>query len=244
MGGARVLRYGLCLICGDQFQTRSRSPQTCGQPCIAVYRQLRIAHPGLSPEQYSPALIQQFCELYGLSESPPDPSSDTRSIPLTGKRAAGRVAIVDEADYKIVFGHTWYFREQQGDDQHRSVGPYAKTTMKIDGRPVVLLMHQLITGWPLTDHRNGNGLDNRRSNLRHATPAQNAYNAQGQLGHSSRFKGVTWHKGVRKWQATIKAEGKNHYLGVFESEEDAARAYEEAALNLHGSYAYAAREPS
>ncbi len=102
-------------------------------------------------------------------------------------------------------------------------------------------MHKLITGLPATDHRNGDGLDNQRSNLRPANAAQNNHNQRPQVGHSSRFKGVTWHKKVRKWQAAIKVCGKTHYLGCYVSEEEAAAAYAAAALAFQGEYAYAAR---
>jgi hypothetical protein len=93
----------------------------------------------------------------------------------------------------------------------------------------------------MTDHSDGDGLNNQRSNLRPATTAQNNYNQSPQAGTSSRFKGVTWHKKRRKWQASIKVNGKFHYLGLFSDEEKAARAYADAAIAIQGSYAYAAR---
>ena len=103
-------------------------------------------------------------------------------------------------------------------------------------------MHMLITGYPLTDHRNGDGLDNQRHNLRPATNSQNNHNRGPAIGRSSSYKGVHWHKGCRKWQASIRIDGKRRHLGLFASEEDAARAYAEAALEVQGEYAYAARD--
>jgi hypothetical protein len=99
-------------------------------------------------------------------------------------------------------------------------------------------MHKLITGWPKTDHIDHDGLNNQRSNLRPATTAQNNHNQRPQRNTSSRFKGVTWHKRIGKWQAAIKVADKNRHLGVFPDEEDAARAYNAAAVEAYGEYAY------
>lgn len=88
------------------------------------------------------------------------------------------------------------------------------------------------------DHINGNALDNRRENLRLATQAENSRNRRPVAGSSSSFLGVTWHKNLGKWQASLKTENKSHYLGVFEDEEDAARAYDEAARKFFGDFAH------
>jgi hypothetical protein len=163
-----------------------------------------------------------------------------KAVQLHGPKAAGRVALVDDDDYDLISGYRWRAWEA-----HRASGiidgPYARASLKRNGHRVLLYMHKLITGWPMTDHANGNGLDNQRSNLRPATRAQNSHNQRSQGGSSSRHKGVTWHRQVRKWQAAIKVDGKHRYLGCYESEEDAARAYEAAALEAWGEYAYAAR---
>lgn len=164
-----------------------------------------------------------------------------KTVPLHGRKAAGRVALVDDGDYDLVSGYRWRIHEQK-QPNGTAWGPYARTDGHRDGRRVIILMHQLITGYPKTDHRNGDGLDNQRHNLRPTTTAQNNHNQQPCRGHSSHFKGVTWNKKVSKWQAQIKVSGKSRYLGVFASEEDAARAYVEAALAIQGEYAFASRE--
>jgi hypothetical protein len=160
-----------------------------------------------------------------------------KTIPLHGKNAKGRVALIDDGDYDLVRSRRWTVIERP-QPNGRMDGPYAITHFSRDGRRTGVYMHALITGWPKTDHRNGDGLDNQRYNLRPATTAQNNHNQRPRIGTSSRFKGVTWHKKVAKWQATIKLNQRCVYLGVYTSEEEAALAYNAAALEAYGEYAY------
>lgn len=160
-----------------------------------------------------------------------------RQIPLVGPLANGRFTIIDEDDFALVSGHRWEIWQKQPEGQ-RVNGPYARAHLWRGGRRLHIFMHKFLTGWPRTDHVNHDGLDNQRHNLRPATNAQNNHNQRPQSGTSSRFKGVTWHKQIGKWQASIKVGGKGRYLGVFVSEEDAALAYNAAALEAYGEYAY------
>jgi hypothetical protein len=160
-----------------------------------------------------------------------------REIPLHGAKAAGRHALVDEADFALVSQYRWRVFERLKEGR-RPNGPYAVTSLWQHGRQSGLSMHALITGWPLVDHLNHDGLDNQRANLRPATDAENRRNSRPAIGSSSRYKGVTWHKGVRKWQAAIMVGAKSHYLGCFASETDAALAYNAAALQFFGSRAF------
>lgn len=156
-----------------------------------------------------------------------------RTVPLGGKKAAGRVAVVDDEDYDLVMQYRWWAWERaQG--ERRPYGPYAQ------GGPAGhrVYMHTLITGYARTDHVNHNGLDNRRSNLRDASVAQNNHNQRPRRTGSSSYKGVTWHRGAHKWQASIKVDGRTTYLGLFASEKDAALAYDQAALRAYGEYAF------
>ena len=98
-------------------------------------------------------------------------------------------------------------------------------------------MHQLIMGCIGIDHINGNGLDNRRSNLRIATCSQNNYNRTKSSGTSSRFRGVYFDRDKSKWAAQIKKYGKVTYLGSYGSEKLAAAARRKKEFELFGEFA-------
>jgi hypothetical protein len=103
-------------------------------------------------------------------------------------------------------------------------------------------MHRFIMGMSFgdrkkIDHRDGNGLNNQRHNLRPATHAQNMCNYKKPATNTSGYKGVTWHKQHAKWQAKIRVDGKRLSLGTFGSPEEAYAAYCKAANDLHGEFA-------
>lgn len=137
--------------------------------------------------------------------------------------------VVDPEDEYLLAEHSW--RVYGFGD-----GLFYVTT-SVDGRTVYL--HRLIMGEPPNDvdHRNGDGLDNRRCNLRSTTHALNLANQRPQVGRSSRFKGVSWYRSRARWESYIKVDGKKRRIGYFADEIDAARAYNEAALEAWGEFA-------
>ena len=100
-------------------------------------------------------------------------------------------------------------------------------------------MHRIILGLEkgeYCDHINGNRLDNRRSNLRKATMNQNNQN-RASRGSSSGYRGVSWHKAGKCWEARISVNKRDIRLGLFKNPIDAAKAYDASAQELHGEFA-------
>lgn len=105
-----------------------------------------------------------------------------------------------------------------------------------DGSKKVERLHTFLTGWPLVDHIDGNGLNNRRSNLRPATTSQNNANSRQRLGISG-YRGVARHKPTGLWQAYITKSGRHKSCGYYRDVADAARARDLAAFTQHGEFA-------
>lgn len=111
------------------------------------------------------------------------------------------------------------------------------------GKKKTILMHRQIMGFPdgmQVDHIHGNTLDNRRSELRLATNAENSRNSKRPRNNTSGFKGVTWKKSIQRWIAQISIDGVNTHLGYFETPEAGHAAYCEAAKKYFGEFARAA----
>ena len=162
-----------------------------------------------------------------------------REIPLYGGKAAGRVALVDDDDYELVMRYRWNVHERvrQGAHSLKKTGPYAFTVIVKDGRQKWITMHQVLTGYPMTDHIDHDGLNNQRSNLRPTNKSRNAANQRPRTDGSSRYKGVYLSKDGY-WHARVQVDGKRVHLGRFSSEEEAARAYNRRMVEIHGAHAY------
>lgn len=145
----------------------------------------------------------------------------------------GKVALVDDADYERVNQHKWC-ANKIGNNWYaiRATGGRRKKKF--------IYMHRSITAVApgmYVDHRNHNGLDNRRENLRVCTNAQNTRSRGTGKNNTSGYKGVCWRKDRKRWSAKIKVNYVTIALGCFGSPEEAAKAYDEAARFHFGEYA-------
>lgn len=141
-----------------------------------------------------------------------------------------KFSVVDDSDFMSLQNFEWSL-----DDSHfgfEYAYRYERRESKIR-RYRRIRMHRSILGVNDSkdhiDHINHNGLDNRRKNLRVCTPVQNQYNKKKKQGCRSAYKGVTWHSGQQRWRARISVNKKRIHLGFFDTEVDAAIAYNHAA---------------
>lgn len=156
----------------------------------------------------------------------------TCKVPLTH----GHYALVDEGDFALVSKYKWhagFFNKQI----------YAVALVPVKGTKkwTSLRMHRLILGarkGVSVDHKNHNGLDNRRRNIRLCTDAQNSANMRKYSGTHSKYKGVYIDKRMKnKWVACIMVRQKGIWLGGFPTEKKAAGAYNKAAKLHFGEFA-------
>ncbi|MCD4831544.1 MAG: hypothetical protein K8R02_07025 [Anaerohalosphaeraceae bacterium] len=149
----------------------------------------------------------------------------------------GRYAIVDYDDWKALKKFNWRLRKSP-------TTLYAeRTAYTVTNRQRNIALHRQIMNASkgiFIDHINHNGLDNRKTNLRPATPAQNAWNRKQSNANwksSSKYRGVKWHRKSAKWSAQIGFNNKRKHLGYFVNEIEAAKAYDIAARKHHGNFA-------
>jgi hypothetical protein len=144
----------------------------------------------------------------------------------------GMVAMVDDCDFEELSKHKWSIHCVRGTF-------YAKRATRTPEEKTIL-MHREIMGFPIgeeIDHRDGNGLNNTRENLRVCSPKQNRANMKRHRDSLSPFKGITKATDKTRWTARIKIGDKHLSLGCFDTARDAARAYDIAAKRYHGEFA-------
>src|SRR5690606_30452111 len=137
-----------------------------------------------------------------------------KQIPLT----KGYVALVDDEDYEWLSQWKWCAFEKGNTTYARRVTPQE-----------TILMHRLVLGagrGDIVDHQDRNGLNNQRSNLRFVTSRENTLNRGMLRNNTSGYIGVVRVKSSGKWRAQINLHGTKKYIGVFDTPEDAARAYD------------------
>ena len=163
-------------------------------------------------------------------ESHAEGGRDMKLIPLS---RPGVFALVDDDDFERLNAHTWTAQLRETGDFHAA---------RYHGTKWIYMHHEILpyrTGY-IIDHRDGNGLNNTRHNLRYATKQQNAWNSRKRAGTLSRFKGVSRSRQTpqRPWRAYIQTPDKRYkHLGLYLTETEAAEAYDRKAQELFGPYA-------
>lgn len=159
-----------------------------------------------------------------------EPWSQCVLVPISG----GLFAKIDQADADVVLSYSWHLRKTSGDHV------YAQTSIRRGKSVKRLRMHHLIVPrmpGTVTDHINGDTLDNRRANLRRCSVAQNCQNQALGKRNTSGYRGVSWQADKRRWRAYISVNGRKRFLGRYTQAEDAARAFDKAAREIWGEFA-------
>lgn len=151
-----------------------------------------------------------------------------RSITLSN----GMVALVDDEDFDTLSKWKWCAHyHKSGNVWYAERGENGKTVM----------MHRQLMANPhgmLVDHKDRNTLNNQKSNLRIATRSQNNANRKASKNNrTSKYLGVAFERDRRKWTARIRKDGVGYRVGHFSTEIEAAMAYNEAAIKMHGEFA-------
>lgn len=153
-----------------------------------------------------------------------------------GKNKDKYFTLVDDEDYEWLSQWRWYYSNKNKYTGYAVRGVWNKE-LKRNKR---IWIHREILKPPeglYCDHINGNGLDNRKKNLRTCTSAENQKNRSMSENNTSGFKGVAWHKPSKKWLVSATFNGKRRHLGRYKSKMEAAKVYDEFAKKYHGEFA-------
>lgn len=142
--------------------------------------------------------------------------------------------LYDDDDHELICKHTWTLNFKSQNQK------YVYTTFRTNGIVQQLKMHHLIcpiSNNLVVDHIDGNGLNNRRDNLRLATQRQNICNKSIQRNNTTGYKGVHFHKKAKKYTVSFKINGRSLYGGIFVNIIEAAKRYNELAIKYYGEFA-------
>ncbi len=155
-------------------------------------------------------------------------------IDISTKKHPNIFAMVDDEDFDFLNQWKWHKHDRQRPPS------YATRGFNDDGKHKFIGMHRAIMAakkGEIVDHINGDGLDNRRENLRICNAHENMRNRRKYTKSASIFKGVTVRKERGDFRAAIKFNGRKISLGIFLTEVDAAIAYNAGAVKYHGEFA-------
>lgn len=154
-------------------------------------------------------------------------------IPLSN----GMFTVIDLVDYEKISGRKWHaLHGWRNKTWYAQCNLYDADTKAESSCALHRFLMNAASG-EMVDHKDGDGLNNRRDNLRIATRSQNSQNSTKRKNCSSQFKGVCWYPPTRKWVGQLRVAGKRIYLGYFQNEQAAARAYDAAAIKYFGEFA-------
>lgn len=157
-----------------------------------------------------------------------------KSLIIKSKKYGIHAVSYDEKDHDLISKYSWHL--QKGRTTY-----YAITNTIVNKKKTVISMHRLIKGLPINkkvDHKDHNGLNNISSNIRACSSSQNSMNSRISKRNISGYKGVTFYKPTKKYQAFIMLNKKQIHLGYFPCALDAAITYNEAAKKHFGEFAY------
>lgn len=157
-----------------------------------------------------------------------------KKIPLT----QGKFALVDDEDYERLSFFQWFAFKPKNSETNLY---YARRNTEFGEPRKCVHMHRAVLGISELDmdidHIDNNGLNNQKYNLRYTTQAGNSANIKMRRTNKSGFKGVCWSNKSKRWACSITTQGKQLWLGYYDTPEEAARVFDRAALKYHGEFA-------
>lgn len=146
-----------------------------------------------------------------------------------------KYTVIDKEDYFKIKDYYWRVSFN---------GKYVYTVIMKKGKSKHMLLHRLLTDfkYAIVDHKDGDRLNNRKTNLREATLLENRSNSKKFRNNKSGYKGVSWSSRDNKWRGSLTYQGKQYHLGLSNDPEELSKKYNELEKELHGEFAYSNRD--